>query len=42
VTAKRILATLAVVGALLGAAAATGTAAHAATGTSAPQTYYRT
>jgi hypothetical protein len=39
-TAKRILAILAVAGALLGAGAAAGTAAHAATGAS--QTYYRT
>jgi hypothetical protein len=39
-TAKRIIATLAVLGALLGAGAAAGSAAHAATGAS--QTYYRT
>ena len=38
---KRIVIILAAVGALLGAGAATGAAAHASTTNSAPYTYFR-
>jgi len=41
VTMKRIIATLAVLGALLGAGAAAGAAAHASAANPAPYTLYR-